>query len=145
MITLEQLPMVDTPSMNDTHYETTLLINKLSTALQNANVASINEILTELFEHTEQHCKDEEDMMIEKKFPPYLAHKEEHDLALSDMRKVISEFTETENIDAVKKYLEVNLTPWFLQHTETMDAVTSMFLENSEVHLAHWKRLKPRK
>ena len=135
MIKQDQLPMVDTISMNDTHFDAMLLINKLSSAVEDANVDAVNEVFIELIEHTEQHCKNEEEMMVEKKFPPYLAHKEEHDLALGDMRQAASEFTKTKDVTAVGKYLELNLVPWFLQHTETMDAVTSMFLENSELHL----------
>ena len=144
MIGQEQLPMVDTISMNDTHFETLLLINKLSTAIQSADVDAVNEVFKELIEHTEEHCKHEEEMMVEKKFPPYLAHKEEHDLALDDMRKASSDFAETKDMEAAEKYIELNLAPWFLRHTETMDTVTSMFLENSEVHLAYWDRLIPR-
>ena len=144
MITQDQLPMVDTVSMNDTHFDAMLLINKLSTAIQSTNVDAVNEVFIELLEHTKQHCKNEEEMMIEKKFPPYQAHKDEHDLALDDMQKAATSFSETQDFEAAKKYVELNLSPWFLQHTETMDAVTSMFLENSEVHLAYWDRLKPR-
>jgi len=144
LITPEQLPMVQTASMNDTHFETTELINKLSTAIQNSDVKAVNEAFEELFKHTKEHCETEEEMMVAQKFPPYLAHKEEHDLALDDMKKAAANFTQTEDFEAASKYLTLNLTPWFLQHTETMDAVTSMFLENSELHLEHWNRLKPR-
>ncbi|QSZ40771.1 hypothetical protein GJV85_01100 [Sulfurimonas aquatica] len=145
MISPDKLPMVETASMNDTHFDTILLINKLSTAVDAKDINSISELFIELIEHTEQHCKNEEEMMIEKKFPPYPAHKEEHDLALDDMRNAALKFTETKDIDAVKKYVDLNLAPWFLQHTETMDAVTSMFLENSELHRVYWDRLVPRK
>lgn len=144
MIEHNQLPMVHTASMNDTHYEAMLLINKLSTAVQSANVESVNEVFSELIEHTIEHSKKEEEMMLEKKFPPYLAHKEEHDLAMADMQKAASDFAQTNEMEPVEKYLEVNLTPWFLQHSETMDAVTSMFLENSEAHRPYWDRLVPR-
>lgn len=145
MITQEQLPMVNTPSMNDTHFETVMLVNKLSTAIESADADAVNAIFTELIEHTQEHCHNEEEMMLEKKFPPYLAHKEEHDLALDEMRKAALKFTQTQDFEEAEKYLELNLTPWFLRHTETMDAVTSMFLENSEVHLPYWERLIPRK
>jgi hemerythrin len=144
LIEHEQLSMVDTLSMNDIHFDTILLINKLSTAILSADVNKVNAIFEELIQHTIEHSKEEEDMMIAKKFPPYLAHKQEHDIALADMKKVASTFKEREDFDEARHYIEVNLTPWFLQHTETMDAVTSMFLENSEVHLEYWDRLKPR-
>lgn len=144
MITPDQLPMVHTPSMNDRHFEAILLINKLSSAVNNNDVDAVNEVFFELLEHTKEHCAHEEEMMLEKKFPPYLAHKEEHDLALDDMQKAATSFSQTNEMEAVQRYLEVNLTPWFLQHSETMDAVTSIFLENSEAHLPYWDRLVPR-
>lgn len=145
LIQPEYLPMVRTLSMNDAHYESMMLMNKLFSALEYEKVQIIHELLDELFTHTCHHFEDEEAMMVEKRFPPYLAHKEEHDDTLKQMRNEIAQFTEIEDKIVLKNYLEDNLAPWFLRHTETMDAVTSMFLENSEVHLAFWERLKPRK
>lgn len=136
--------MVETASMNDMHFDMILLINQLSGAAENEDVDAVNKAFDEIFEHLREHCQHEEEMMLDKKFPPYPAHKEEHDLALDDMQKAAAAFRDTKDMAAVKKYVELNLSPWFLQHTETMDAVTSMFLENSEVHLAYWERLKPR-
>lgn len=144
MIKPESLPMVRTPSMNDAHYETMLLINQLSSAIEAYDIALIKEIFDRLIEHTKEHFMHEEEMMIEKQFPPYAAHKEEHDLAMADMLQIAELLVETENINALQEYLDANLIPWFLTHTETMDQVTSMFLENSEVHLEFWKKLKPR-
>lgn len=144
MIQPETLPMMRTLEMNDTHFETMMLINRLSAAVENGMPETVGEVLNELMEHTLEHCKREEAMMLEKGFPPYYAHKEEHDLALGDMRSAIEGFEKTHNIDEVRTYVETNLEPWFLRHTETMDQVTSMFLENSEVHLEFWKKLKPR-
>ena len=144
-MTPDKLPMVHTASMNDTHLDAMLLINKLTQALESSNVDDAKATFSELFEHTLDHCKKEEVMMEEKQFPPYLAHKQEHDAAVDDMQKASVNFTETEDFVTALKYVELNLTPWFLQHTETMDAVTSMFLENSEVHKEYWDRLVPRK
>lgn len=145
LIKPEHLPMVRTLSMNDAHYESMMLINTLFSALENESVERINDILGELLSHTEEHFQDEEAMMMEKRFPPYLAHKEEHEDTLNRLRSEMAQFMETKDQSVLKNYLEDHLAPWFLRHTETMDAVTSMFLENSEVHLAFWERLKPRK
>lgn len=144
MIEPQYLPMLRTASMNDTHFEEMMLINQLSSAIQNADVEEINDIFTQLLEHTQNHYRHEEEMMLEKKFPPYPAHKEEHDNSLAEMRQEASSFNETENIEAARVYVEENLAPWFLRHTETMDQVTSLFLENSEAHMPHWERLIPR-
>lgn len=137
--------MVRTLSMNDAHFESIMRMNLLFSALDEESTLRIGELLEELIVHTEEHFQDEETMMLEKRFPPYLAHKEEHDEAITQMRSEASRFRESEDKTLLREYLESSLAPWFLRHTETMDAVTSMFLENSEVHLAFWERLKPRK
>ena len=137
----DQLEMVPTPSMNDTHLEAMLLINKLSTSVQNADVKALQENFIELIEHTEEHCKHEEEMMVEKKFPKYLDHKKEHDEALEKMSQVALRFNDTKDLEAVQKYIDFNLAPWFIRHTETMDTVTSMFIENSEKHLPYWEEM----
>ena len=141
MIRQDQLEMVATPSMNDTHLEAMLLINKLSSLIQNADANAITETLEELIVHTKEHCKNEEELMVEKKFPKYLDHKKEHDDALEGMRQVILRFGDTGDIEAVQKYIDFNLAPWFIRHTETMDTVTSMFIENSEKHLPYWEEM----
>jgi hemerythrin len=130
--------------MNDTHYEAVLLINQLSEAITNADPDAIVAKFDALIEHTEAHYKQEEEAMAEKKFPPYAAHKEDHDGSLAEMREAASDFTKTKDVEALRAYVDVTLIPWFLRHTETMDAVTSIFLENSEAHLPYWERLVPR-
>jgi len=137
--------MLRTATMNDTHFEEMMLINQLSSALQNANIDEINTKFNELIEHTKEHYRHEEEMMLEKKFPPYPAHKEEHDDTLEQMQQEALKFHKTEDIEAARNYVENTLTPWFLKHTETMDQVTSLFLENAEAHMPYWERLVPRK
>lgn len=136
--------MLHTPSMNDTHFEAMMLINQLAAALQEGHVKAVHDKLSDLIEHTRTHYDQEEAMMLEKKFPPYPAHKEEHDESMAAMEKAAAEFKESGDIDAVSRYLHRELIPFFLRHTETMDAVTSIFLENHEAHMPHWERLVPR-
>ncbi len=144
MIEPQYLPLLQTTSMNDTHFEEMMLINALSSAIQHADAGEINDKFAQLIEHTKAHYKHEEEMMLEKKFPPYPAHKEDHDNSLKEMQEAASHFKETENLEAVTNYVNNNLIPWFLRHTETMDQVTSLFLENSEAHMPYWERLVPR-
>lgn len=134
--------MVEMPAMNDVHLEEMLIINKLSTAAQNDDIATTEATFRELIEHTIEHSKFEEDMMIEKKFPPYPFHKEEHDKALSEMHAEFDKFLSSKNTQAVRSYIEFNYIPWFLHHVETLDGVTARFLENAEEHLKYWDALK---
>ena len=130
MITQEQLPMVAMPSMNDTHLEDILLINRLSDAAEAGDVEATEQILDALVAHTVEHFSGEEEMMREKMFPPYPVHKGEHDRALNELKMVAQNFKTTKETQAVVHYIEAVLTPWLLQHIETLDTVTAMFLQN---------------
>ena len=128
MITQEQLPMVAMPSMNDTHLEDILIINRLSDAINAQAVESVNSILKELVEHTITHFSGEEEMMREKMFPPYPVHKGEHDRALNELKSVANHFYESKDLDFAKQYVDATLIPWLIQHIETLDTVTALFL-----------------
>jgi hemerythrin len=141
LITQEQLPLLHTPSMNDTHLEDMILINKLSLAAQNNDADTLGETFEAFLQHSIEHFKHEEDMMVEKKFPPYPHHKEEHDKALKELQEVIENFKQNKDFKEAANYIDNILTPWFLLHVETLDGVTSMFLENSEEHLKFWNNL----
>ena len=141
MIQQAQLPMVQTSSMNDFHLQDMLSLNKIESLAVRKDSKELEEELLTYLDHTKEHFAHEEEMMIEKKFPPYLHHKEEHDKALKNLENMISEFQTSKNPVVVLDYLEKTLIPWFLQHVETLDSVTSMFLENSEEHLKFWENL----
>ena len=128
MITQEQLPMVVMPSMNDTHLEDILIINRLSSAIDAKNSDEVNAILQELVTHTIAHFSGEEEMMREKMFPPYPMHKGEHDRALYELKQVSQQFNENRDLGFAKNYVDSTLIPWLLNHIETLDTVTAMFL-----------------
>ena len=79
MITLEQIPILAITSMNDTHLEESLIINKLEVAVNNNELDAIYEILHELLAQTNMHYEAEENMMEEASFPEYKKHKKEHE------------------------------------------------------------------
>ena len=128
MITQEQLVMVAMPSMNDTHLEDILIINRLSSAIEAQNSDAVKSILDELVVHTIAHFSGEEEMMREKMFPPYPVHKGEHDRALNELKQVSQQFNENRDLGFVKSYVDATLVPWLLNHIETLDTVTAMFL-----------------
>jgi len=129
LITQEELPMVAMPSMNDTHLEEILIINRLDTAAKNDDVDAVSEILKELLEHTTIHFSDEEDMMEESLFPAFKMHKSEHDRHLHELKSVINYFDEHKDPRAISAYIKGNLTPWLINHIETMDTATAVFLQ----------------
>ncbi len=123
--------MVAMPSMNDTHLEDIIIINKLSAAVENKDIDSINTIFDELIEHTIAHFEGEEAMMREKKFPPYPVHKGEHDRVLHELKSIAKNFRESDgDFLLVTAYVDGALVPWLIHHIETLDTVTAMFLEN---------------
>jgi hemerythrin len=133
LITQDQLPMVAIPSMNDTHLEEILIVNKLNTAISNNNVKAVSEILDELLEHTIIHFLDEEAMMQEAQFPAFEIHKGEHDRHIHELKTLINYFEKNKDTKAVAAYVEGNLERWFIHHIETMDTMTAMFLEQNKV------------
>lgn len=129
LITQEQLPMVALPSMNDTHLEETLIINRLHAAAKDNNTQAVSEILQELLEHTSMHFLNEEEMMEEALFPAFQKHKSEHDRHLHELKSVIKYFEEHKDTKAISAYIEGNLKPWMIHHIETMDTMTAIFLQ----------------
>ena len=128
MITQEQLPMVAMPSMNDTHLEDILLINRLSSAIECQDVSETSALFEELVTHTIGHFSGEEEMMREKMFPPYPVHKGEHDRALNELKAIAAEFDTTHDFQFAQAYVDKTLVPWLINHIETLDTVTAMFL-----------------
>jgi len=130
MITQDQLPMVAMPSMNDTHLEDILIINRVSKYVEMNDAQSVSATLKELVTHTIAHFSGEEEMMREKMFPPYSVHKGEHDRALDELKTITLNFEKNKDVRAVGEYITSILTPWLIQHIETLDTVTAMFLQN---------------
>jgi len=129
VIAQEQLPMVAIPSMNDTHLEEMLIINRLDTAAKNNDVEAVPKILEELIEHTGIHFSNEESMMEKALFPAFLTHKAEHDRHLHELKALTKYFDTHKDTKAVSVYIEGNLEKWLIHHIETMDTITAHYLE----------------
>lgn len=130
-MTQEQLPMVAIPSMNDTHLEEMIIINKLEAAVSENDIELVAQILRELLEHTIVHFSSEEDMMVENSFPAYQPHKSEHDRHIKELKSLIRYFDEKRDTKAIYAYVEGNLKSWMVHHVETMDTATALFLTNA--------------
>lgn len=130
MITLEQIPMVAIPSMNDTHMEESLIINKLTDAATNKELDLVAQTLRELLEHTKIHFSDEEKMMEESEFPALQTHKTEHDRHLRELAHLIKYFDANREPNAILAYIHGNLVAWSLHHVETMDSQAAQHISN---------------
>lgn len=122
MIVQEELPMVVIPSMNDTHLEDMIIINRLDDAAKNENIDAVSQTLQELIEHTSIHFFDEEKLMKDAKLADFNSHKSEHDRHLRELKSIIKYFQTHQDTKAIRAYIEGNLKSWMIHHVETMDA-----------------------
>jgi hemerythrin len=115
--------MVAVPSMNDTHLEESLLINKLEAAAKSSDIELTLQMLKELLEHTTIHFAQEEKIMQESGFFEHNSHKAEHDRHLNELKSIIKYFDERRDPNAIMAYIEGNLKAWMIDHVKTMDRV----------------------
>ncbi|MDY0116292.1 MAG: hemerythrin family protein [Sulfurimonadaceae bacterium] len=137
LINVENLPLVAMDFMNVTHFEDVAIINRINEAIEayikeksTKNEQSVSDIYSEWFAHTINHFQTEEKMMQERSFPPYMMHKGEHDRALAQMDAVFRAWQTTKDAESLKKYMQNEMSPWLIQHIQTMDTVTAMFFKS---------------
>jgi hemerythrin len=133
----KEMPIVAMDFMNEVHAKDVEIINALHELVliyektpNEENKKKVLEFFREWFEHTIEHFRGEEVLMLEKKFPPYPMHKGEHDKALALMDDVYRNFEATSDIAALKYYLTQAVPQWFVQHIQSMDTVTAMFFKS---------------
>ncbi|WP_345975491.1 hemerythrin family protein [Sulfurimonas sp. HSL3-7] len=128
LIRQEELPMVALASMNDTHLEDIIMINELAQLIEDKKVDEISRKLDVMLAHTVEHFGAEEKMMLEKAFPAYLMHKNEHERALAQMKEAVESWKKHKNLEELRDYIEAVMPAWLVQHVSTMDTVTARFL-----------------
>lgn len=128
MITQEELPIVAIPSMNNTHLEEMIIINKLDSAARNDKVEEVSKILKELLEHTRIHFFNEEKMMKESLFLDYEIHKSTHDRYIRELESTVKYFEKHKDTRAIYSHIEGNLTAWMINHVQTMDTIAAKFI-----------------
>lgn len=137
LINQDNMPVVAMDFMNDLHLEDIAIINELYNLIikyenkkTKENKHLINMKYMQWFNHTVNHFKKEEEQMIEKGFPPYPMHKNEHENALNIMNKIFKIWEEAEDINTLKNYIKNELPNWLINHIKTMDTVTAMFFKS---------------
>ena len=129
MLNIENLPMVAKASMNQTHYEEVEQINTIIALLKSEKLDDVGVKLDALVKHTQEHFEGEEKMMQSSNFPPFPFHKGEHDKALSELLSMQKMWEETKNVEKLLYYFDTTVPQWLLNHIQTMDAMTAVFLE----------------
>lgn len=128
LITQEQLPIIELPSMNEVHDEEIELIAKLHAVAKDNQTKLAYERLNELIEHMAKHFADEEKWMQEAEYPGYHRHKHEHTKQLMDIQAVRSFYEMTNDTQAIAAYMHDSLSPWIIEHVEDYDSAASEFL-----------------
>lgn len=136
LIDKTKLPLVDMDNMNEVHLEDVDIINELSDLIDSYEKKpsddlfhKINSQYEKWYEHTVNHFENENQMMLDKNFPPYPMHKMEHDSALNIMHSVYIKWKEKKEIYILKKYIQQDLVKWLVNHIQTMDTITAKFLK----------------
>ncbi|MBS9782327.1 MAG: hemerythrin family protein [Arcobacter sp.] len=139
LIDKNALPLVAMDNMNEVHFEDVDIINDLSSLLDDYAINpsddlynKINQQYEKWFEHTINHFAGEEEMMQEKNFFAYPMHKAEHTNALQVMQDVYGQWKQGKNIQALKQYVQQDCIQWLLNHIQSMDTVTAMYLKTGQ-------------
>ena len=97
------------------------LINQLYTNLEQGTSADeIAEFFGEIYANISAHFALEEKFMRESKYPEYVAHKNEHEQLLEDIRDLMDEYEHRSAID--EQELSTRLQTWFSDHFRNMDS-----------------------
>jgi len=137
LITWDEIPKVDMDFMNEVHKEDVDIINTIFEHIltyddSQESAEAIDKLYEEWIEHTVVHFENEEIKMREMRFPPYLAHKGEHDRALQEMRNLFAYWQQQRDIKALKIYFIETLPAWLHTHIATMDTVTARFFATGQ-------------
>ncbi|WP_156946863.1 bacteriohemerythrin [Thiothrix lacustris] len=122
---------MEIPAITQLHEEERVMLNELHTLLTQAptDITLIDTRLDALLQHTTAHFEQENRNMLIIDFRPYPVHKDEHDIALADMKAAFDHWKTSRDMPALRQYLETNLTVWLKQHIATMDMITARFLK----------------
>lgn len=133
LIDKRELQLVDYSEMNDVHFEEVEIVNEIhATILKIENGENLQKELKEklngFVEHTIGHFGNEEKLMDQFMFPATHCHVAEHQSALANIKNVVSNYADTEDLAELKDFIEKELVSWLGSHIATMDMVTASFI-----------------
>ncbi len=103
------------------HRQLISLINELYRTLGGEHSRDeVIEFFGEIYANISAHFALEEKMMRESKYPEYVAHKNEHEALLEDIRDLMDEYQDSPHFD--RDELSARLGEWFGNHFREMDA-----------------------
>ena len=129
LIKLEDSQRLDIPEIDSQHETLIKLINLLhETMLQGADRAALDELMSQLLEHTRAHFAYEEQLMSLYSYPGYEAHKSEHSRLMQHLVDLAERYTNGELLLSFAVVLE--LKGWAVVHIEKSDKPLGAFLNS---------------
>ena len=116
--------------MNEDHREFSIRLDQLEQLVSTGkeeHFAEIDCLFADLLEHTREHFARENEEMARINFPPYQAHRAEHERVLAGLEELLERWESERDIAWLKVQVD-NLAMWFEMHLETMDTVTAHFI-----------------
>jgi hemerythrin len=131
LIKEDEIPKVALNDMNKVHEVEIEIVNKLYDAIvENKDIAEISKYFDEFLNDVINHFTFEQGLMEKYNFFAYPIHRAEHDRVLYELKSLEKMLKERGDIKTVKDYLENVFKPWIINHVQTMDTVTAMYLSN---------------
>jgi len=131
LIKENEIPRVALNDMNKVHDVEIEIVNKLYDAIvKNEDAAEILKYFDEFLNDVINHFTFEQGLMEKYNFFAYPMHRAEHDRVLYELKSLEKILKEKGDIKTVKDYLENVFKPWIINHVQTMDTVTAMYLSN---------------
>ena len=133
LVDVTAIPRVALAFQNEDHDVEARLLNEVADAVEHyrggvEGQETVLAPLEALVEHTREHFARENRVMEEQGFPAYVVHRGEHARVLSEMEREVFAFREQGDTDRLWRYLSSTVPSWFVQHIQTMDAVTAQFV-----------------
>ncbi len=122
----DELFLLDVEVMDETHREFVDLVNQLN----NATNKEFPTLFDQLIAHTQTHFRQEENFMMESKFPSIAEHKDEHQRILGEMHQ-FKKRVDKGLIAFGRNYIKSRMPEWFRLHAATMDSALAMHLKKS--------------
>ncbi len=134
LIRLEDDQRVNVPEIDSQHETLIELINQLHRAMTQCEPKRVlEELISELVEHTRQHFLFEEQLMQEHRYPGYARHKAQHDRLIDHILELADRFR---GGDLLLSFgIMVDLRGWAMIHIEKADKPLGVFLNSGHQNL----------
>lgn len=136
VIDKSKIMQVQYEAMNEVHAEEVDIINQIGELVHKREEGNtpdaqshIELLLEKLYVHTQEHFSNEEKLMREVGFPPYLMHKSEHDRVLEEATRCYQAWKVTRDSHEMEKFVLEFIPSWIYEHIASMDNVTAMFIQ----------------